>query len=233
MHKLAQWGRGQAVAPQGEGKWFGRITIRKVGETTGCMIVQPESFEELLQLATERLALIKPAVALFAATGDEIVDYDVIMPGDIVYVSSGEQFREPTEQRRPSTAAGGGADARRASALRRMSLQQVQHEMAQVQQGIRHAQQERPQHAQLVENGRPPCRRTAPHPPAGCLHGLRLLLRPPEYHLIILRSLAVTLAARLGPPPKLSFLRVRRCQAAARRGAKAAARRARLSALAR
>ena len=93
MHKLAQWGRGQAVAPQGEGKWFGRITIRKVGETTGCMIVQPESFEELLQLATERLALIKPAVALFAATGDEIVDYDVIMPGETKTVNM--QFRIP------------------------------------------------------------------------------------------------------------------------------------------
>ena len=77
---------------------------------------------------------------------------------------------------------GGAANARRASALRRMSLQQVQHEMAQVQQGIRHAQQERPQHAQLVED-RPPCRRTAPHLPAWTIQRLRPLLCIPELRL--------------------------------------------------
>ena len=60
------------VAPKGAGTWFGRVTLRRVGESTGCMVQMPDSLGELLHMAVERLGLAAPPVALFAATGDEI-----------------------------------------------------------------------------------------------------------------------------------------------------------------
>ena len=71
-----------------------RIMLRLNGEGSGRVAVRPDSFDELLKMATAKLAMEPPATRLFLETGDELDEdtVDVIRDDDIVYASSGGAF---------------------------------------------------------------------------------------------------------------------------------------------
>ena len=69
-----------------------RVALRRVGHTSGKMVALPATMEELLDLATEKLALDRPARRCFSITGDEYEDLDLIAHDDVLFVTSGEDF---------------------------------------------------------------------------------------------------------------------------------------------
>ena len=76
-----------------------RVSLRLVGSATGKLAAAPDTLGELLEVATEKLQLSSPATRVFASSGDEIDNDDVqlIREGEVLYVSSGEDFRPPAE----------------------------------------------------------------------------------------------------------------------------------------
>ena len=74
-----------------------RVSLRRVGEASGCIAKLPESFGELLATADTKL-LKQPgsnlAKRVFAASGDEILedDFELIEHDDVLYVSCGEEW---------------------------------------------------------------------------------------------------------------------------------------------
>ena len=77
-----------------------RVSLRRVGEASGCIAKLPESFSELLATADTKL-LKQPGSSLakrvFAASGDEILedDFELIEHDDVLYVSCGEEWAAP------------------------------------------------------------------------------------------------------------------------------------------
>ena len=64
-----------------------RVTLRRMGATSGKLIRRPESWEGLLDQARKLLDV--SSVRIFVASGDEVEDFDLIEDGDVVYVSEG------------------------------------------------------------------------------------------------------------------------------------------------
>ena len=63
-----------------------RISLRRVGETTGKKAGLPGSFAELLEVATIKLDLASPATRLFASDGDvyDADDFELISADEIL-----------------------------------------------------------------------------------------------------------------------------------------------------
>ena len=70
-----------------------RLFIRRVGTSTGAMAKLPESYGELLQVASAKLGLPTPATLCFASTGDVIDEdaFELVDDEDVVYCA-----RSPT-----------------------------------------------------------------------------------------------------------------------------------------
>ena len=81
-----------------------RVSLRYAGEVVGKKAALPASFEELLELATQKLQLLSPAKRIFSSDGDEYDadGLDLIHLDDILYVTCGENF----SQRRATRGAG-------------------------------------------------------------------------------------------------------------------------------
>ena len=87
-----------------------RVSLRRVGEASGCIAKLPASFGELLATADTKL-LKQPGSSLakrvFAASGDEILedDFELIEHDDVLYVSCGEEWAAPPPAAAPAAGA--------------------------------------------------------------------------------------------------------------------------------
>ena len=124
-----------------------KLYIRRVGASTGAMAKLPESYGELLQVASTKLGLPTPATQCFAATGDVIDEdaFELVDDGDVVYgaslarriccrppltrrvcaaVSCGEPWAEPGKAEEGGAAAAAAAAA--AGELSQMKQERLQ-----------------------------------------------------------------------------------------------------------
>ena len=94
-----------------------RISLRRVGASTGKKAALPTTWAELLELATRRLGLETPAQRIFDEQGDEYDtgDIDLIKEHDVLYVSCGDEFAPSAASAvvspPPATADAAAADA--------------------------------------------------------------------------------------------------------------------------
>jgi uncharacterized protein YjbI with pentapeptide repeats len=73
-----------------------RVTLYLNGttwrQTTGRVILVPKQFGELLQIATAKLNLRRPATRLFNRHGGEVDAIELLQNDDVLFVSAGEDF---------------------------------------------------------------------------------------------------------------------------------------------
>ena len=61
-----------------------RVSLRRVGASSGKLVRVPDTLAELLQHATEKLSLQSPATAIVNTAGDELDDLELLMPDEVV-----------------------------------------------------------------------------------------------------------------------------------------------------
>ena len=59
-----------------------RVSLRRVGASSGKLVRVPDTLAELLQHATEKLSLESPATAIVNTAGDELDDLELLMPDE-------------------------------------------------------------------------------------------------------------------------------------------------------
>ena len=55
-----------------------RVSLRRVGASSGKLVRVPDTLAELLQHATEKLSLQSPATAIVNTAGDELDDLELL-----------------------------------------------------------------------------------------------------------------------------------------------------------